>query len=196
MKLLLLSTIACSMAAASGQDTVSVAIGEDVSDRCPEGQEWPGGSIQECRVMPGPSDGPGRERHRPLQCDDGCPPRRNCYRPNPANDFQSCNLDCIFEGRERSDRENPPEWCANGANPPQEDFASLLSSVLETVVATIGRGATSGVDTTPEGTVSVAIGENTSADLDRRCPEGQEWVEHFQECRVMPSDPDLRCSDG
>lgn len=71
MKLLLLSTIACSMAAASGQDTVSVAIGEDVSDRCPEGQEWPGGSIQECRVMPGPSDGPGRERHRPLQCDDG-----------------------------------------------------------------------------------------------------------------------------
>ncbi|EJK50344.1 hypothetical protein THAOC_30700, partial [Thalassiosira oceanica] len=59
MKLLLLSTIACSMAAASGQDTVSVAIGEDVSDRCPEGQEWPGGSIQECRVMPGPRTGRG-----------------------------------------------------------------------------------------------------------------------------------------
>ena len=75
MKLLLLSTIALSMAtarAASAQDTVSVTIGEDISvgldgDRlCPEGQEMAGEFG--CRDLPSDND---RDRDRPLQCDDG-----------------------------------------------------------------------------------------------------------------------------
>ena len=70
------------------------------------------------------------------------------------------------------------------ANPRQEDFASLLSSVLETVAAKIGRGATTGVDT--------SMLEGASADV---CPDGEEWVNRFKKCREMPTEK-LACSDG